>query len=66
MECGGPCLDHCYNNGRIFYIFIGILIGLLVPIILKLYNNYTSSINKDFGFIKLKTNIKRNDLSMLE
>jgi hypothetical protein len=68
MDCGGPCLEHCYKNGIIFYIFIGILIGLLLPLILKVYNKYTyrSSINKDLNFIKFKTNIKRNDLSMLE
>lgn len=35
MECRhGPCLEHCYKkispNNKLFYLFIGLLFGLII------------------------------------
>ena len=38
MSCEGPCLKHCYNKNILLYLFIGILIGLSISYIIKMYN----------------------------
>lgn len=34
-KCLGACLDHCYKEKRLYYIFIGFIIGLIIYYIIQ-------------------------------
>ena len=34
-KCLGACLEHCYKEKRLYYIFIGFIIGLIIYYIIQ-------------------------------